>query len=426
MIKINLSNAVTPDAIQKYAENVKKNASKMEALESVGFEFLGWKDLPDRYNQVEFDEMKAEAKRLWKEGVEVLVVIGIGGSFAGAKAAIDMVQGEFPQKRKMEVIWVGESLSSTNLAQKLKYVEGKNFAINVISKSGTTTEPAIAFRLFRRLLEEKVGVNNASRFIVATTDANRGALLKLARENEYRTFVIPDNIGGRFSVLTPVGIFPMACAGLDVDEVMRGAHSAWKRYSADTIISNDAYRYAVARDILSKKFPVEMLVQYEPQMKAFNEWWKQLAGESEGKNQKGIFPASAIFSTDLHSLGQFIQEGSKVIFETVMTVKTPRYDVHIPEDKENVDGLNYLTSNTLHEINNVAFMATTEAHVKVGKVPNIHIEIDSLDEFAFGELSMFFMRAVAMTAYLEGVNPFNQPGVEVYKQNMFKSLGKPE
>ena len=425
MIKLNLTNAVTEVAIAKYAENVKKIAYKMENLESEGYEFLGWKDLPINYNKKEFKNIKAEAKRLANEGVETLVVIGIGGSFAGAKAAIDMIQGEFPTRRMMEIVYVGESISSTNLAQKLKYVANKNFAINVISKSGTTTEPAIAFRLFKKLLEDKVGANNASKFIVATTDANKGALLSIARENGYLTFAIPDNIGGRFSVLTPVGLFPMACAGIDIDKVMEGAERGHKKYSSDSIYSNDAYKYAVARDILSKKFPVEMMVQYEPQMKAFNEWWKQLAGESEGKNQKGILPTSAIFSTDLHSLGQFIQEGSKVLFETVITTATPTLDVQIIEDKADLDGLNYLTEKTVHQVNQVAFEATTQAHVKVGKVPNIHIEIEAMDEFNFGELVMFFERAVAMTAYLMGVNPFNQPGVEVYKQNMFKQLGKP-
>ena len=426
MIKLELKNAVTESALEKYASKVKELAGKMERLESAGFEFLGWKDLPVNYDKDEFKEIKNEAKRLKRDGVDTLVVIGIGGSFAGAKAGIDMVMGEYPIKRDMEIIYVGESISSTNLAQKLSYVQHKNFAINVISKSGTTTEPAIAFRLFKKLLEDKVGVNNASKFIIATTDANKGALLKVSRENDYTTFVIPDNVGGRFSVLTPVGLFPMACAGLDIDKIMDGALTAHKKYSKDTIIENDAYRYAVARNILMSKFPAEMMVQYEPQMKAFNEWWKQLAGESEGKNEKGLLPTSAVFSTDLHSLGQFIQDGSKVLFETVITTKTPNMDVSVVEDDKNLDNLNYLLDKTVHQINTVAFEATTDAHVKVGKVPNIHIEIDKMDEENFGQLVIFFERAVALTAYLMGVNPFNQPGVEVYKQNMFKQLGKPE
>ena len=426
MIKVNLAKAVTETAIKKYSENVKRIAGKMERLESDGFEYLGWKDLPLNYDKEEFKKIKKTAKQLEKDGVDTLIVIGIGGSFSGAKAAIDMVNGELPTRKGMEIIYVGESVSSTNLAQKLFYAKDKNFAINVISKSGSTTEPAIAFRLFKKLLEEKVGLNNASKFIIATTDANNGILLKMARENEYTSFVIPQNIGGRFSVLTPVGLFPMACAGLNIKDVMKGAISAHNKYGKDTIIDNDAYRYAVARKILSKKFPVELMVQYEPQMKAFNEWWKQLAGESEGKNEKGLFPASSIFSTDLHSLGQFIQEGKKVLFETVITVDTPNIDVPIIEDKKNIDNLNYLSDMSVHDVNTVVFEAVTEAHVKLGKVPNIHIEIEKMDEFHFGQLAIFFQRAVAMTAYLSGVNPFNQPGVEIYKQNMFKQLGKPE
>lgn len=426
MIKLNLSNAVTEAALKKLQPQVKEIAEKMERLELDGFEFLGWKNLPVNYNKNAFKAIKKEAKRLKKERVDTLVVIGIGGSFAGAKAGIEMIQGKYPLKRDMEVVFVGESVSSTDLAQKLAYVQDKNFAINVISKSGTTTEPAIAFRLFKKLLEEKIGINNAKRFIVATTDANKGVLLKLAKENEYTTFVIPDNVGGRFSVLTPVGLFPLACAGIDIDKVMLGAEVAHKKYSPQTILENDAYRYASARKILmDKKFRAELLVQYEPQMSAFNEWWKQLAGESEGKNQKGLLPTSAVFSTDLHSLGQFIQDGSKVLFETVITFRLPSIDVQILEDTKNLDNLNYLTNKTVNEINKSVFQATTDAHVKVGKVPNIHLEVETMDEKNFGELVIFFERAVAMTAYLMGVNPFNQPGVEVYKSNMFKILGKP-
>ena len=426
MIKLNLSNAVTEAAIKKMQPQVKDLAEKMERLELDGFEFLGWKNLPLNYNKNEFKEIKKEAKRLKKERVDTLVVIGIGGSFAGAKAGIEMIQGKYPLKRDMEIIFVGESVSSTDLAQKLAYVQDKNFAINVISKSGTTTEPAIAFRLFKKLLEEKVGINNSKRFIVATTDANNGVLLKVSRENEYKTFAIPDNVGGRFSVLTAVGLFPLACAGINIDKVMLGAEIAHKKYSPATILDNDAYRYAAARKILmDKKYKSEMMVQYEPQMGSFSEWWKQLSGESEGKNHKGLLPTSAVFSTDLHSLGQFIQEGSRILFETVITFTNPNIDVQVLEDVKNLDNLNYLSNKTVHEINKSVFQATTDAHVKVGKVPNIHIELEKMDAKNFGELVVFFERAVAMTAYLMGVNPFNQPGVEVYKSNMFKILGKP-
>ena len=428
MIKLNLANAVTEEAIKKYEPSVKILADKMERIESDGFEYLGWKDLPETYDKSEFKRIKKSAKRLIKEGVETLVVIGIGGSFSGSKAAIDMVLGEYKNNKGMEIVYLGNSLSSTNMAQKLLYLQNKNFAINVISKSGTTTEPAIAFRLAKKLLEDKVGMNNAAKFIVVSTDPNNGALLKTAKEKNYETFVIPQNVGGRFSVLTPVGLFPMACAGLNIDKVMTGAYKAHKKYSKATLIQNDAYRYAVARRILMTKYSVELMIAYEPQMSAFNEWWKQLAGESEGKAGKGLFPASAIFSTDLHSLGQYIQEGKKVLFETVITPTVPNMDVPIIESSSNTDGLNYLSDKdvTVHEVNEAAFKATTNAHVNVGKVPNIHLEIDKMDEENFGQLAIFFQRAVAMTAYLQGVNPFNQPGVEIYKQNMFKILGKPE
>ena len=425
MIKLELKNAINESAVLAQADKVKEIATKMEALETEGFDFLGWKDLPENYDKDEFKRIKSTVKDLKKLNVDTLVVIGIGGSFAGAKAAIEMINGEYPTNDGMEIIFAGESISSTNLAQKLAYVEDKNFAINIISKSGTTTEPALAFRLFKKLLEEKVGEGNASKYIVATTDANKGALLTVAKENDYATFTIPDNVGGRFSILTPVGLFPIAAAGIDLDKLMKGAQEANAKYRNVELAENDAYKYAVARYILQQKFPVELMVQYEPQMKTFNEWWKQLAGESEGKNGKGVFPASAVFSTDLHSLGQFIQDGTKVMFETVLTVKTPNIDVNIIEDEANLDNLNYLSSKTVHEVNMTAFSATTDAHVQVGKVPNIHIEFNKMDAESLGHLVIFFERAVAMTAYLMGVNPFNQPGVEVYKSNMFKELGKP-
>ncbi|MCK5945637.1 MAG: glucose-6-phosphate isomerase [Mycoplasmataceae bacterium] len=426
MIKLNLSKAIATTAVDKYAKIVKQLATKMEALESKGFEYLGWKDLPVTHSKPEIEQMNKVAADLQKQNVDTLVVIGIGGSYSGAKAAIDMIRGRYPMNDKgMEIVYVGESISSTDLAQKLAYVQNKKFAINVISKSGTTTEPAIAFRLFWKMLKDKVGVNNASKYIVATTDAHGGALKMLAKRNDFITFVIPENIGGRYSVLTPVGLFPMACAGINIKNVMKGALAAHKKYSVPSI-ENDAYKYAAARHFLSSKFSVELMVQYEPQMGAFNEWWKQLAGESEGKNHKGLFPASAVFSTDLHSLGQFIQEGSKVLFETVLTVEIPTYNVAVIESEENIDNLNYLVDTSVHDINLTAFKATTDAHVKVGKVPNIHIEFTKMDAKNFGELAIFFQRAVAMTAYLQGVNPFNQPGVEIYKSNMFNLLGKPE
>lgn len=426
MIKVNFKYAVNEKIFEKYGDSIKKIHDKMEALDAPGYEFLGWKDLPLTYDKEEFELIKKTVKRLKRDGVETLVVIGIGGSFSGTKAAIDMINGEYPQNDGMEVVYVGESISSTSLAQKLAYVENKNFAINVISKSGTTTEPAIAFRLFRKLLEEKVGKNNASNFIMATTDANKGVLRTIALKHDYTTFTIPENIGERFSVLTAVGLFPMACAGVDIDEVMEGAIAGYRKYSNSVLLENDAYKYALTRHILSLRFPIELMVQYESQMKMFNEWWKQLAGESEGKNEKGIFPASAVFTTDLHSLGQYIQDGSKILFETVLIPESPTLDVAILEDEENLDQLNYLSDKSVHEVNKIAHKATVDAHVKIGKVPNILINFGRMDAINFGELVIFFERAVAMTAYLSGVNPFNQPGVEIYKHNMFKELGKPE
>ena len=427
MIKLDLTNAISKLSFNKYLDSVKTISENMDKFEVEGFKFLGWKDLPENYNKLEIQKIKQCVKQLKKEDVDTLVVIGIGGSFAGAKAAIDMINGEYPTNVDgMKIIYAGESMSSTNLAQKLLYVQDKNFAINIISKSGTTTEPAIAFRLFKKIIEDKVGLNNASKFIFATTDSSKGTLFKIAEKKGYQKFVIPNNIGGRFSVLTPVGLFPMACANIDIDKVLEGALFANNKYKNSELEENDAYKYAVARIILGKNYPIELMVQYETQMKSFNEWWKQLAGESEGKDKKGVFPASSVFSTDLHSLGQFIQEGSKILYETVITVNNPNKDVSIIMDKDNLDNLNYLFEKTVHEVNQIAFEAITDAHVKVAKVPNIHIEIDKMNAFTFGELVIFFQRAVSMTAYLMHVNPFNQPGVEVYKYNMFKRLDKPE
>ncbi len=428
-IKLNLSRAIDFTNIMKYEAQVKEIHNKMEKYESLGHEFLGWKDLPNNVEMQDIKEMEMVAKKLHSHEIEVLVVIGIGGSYLGVKAGIDFILGNYPtpEEKKMDVIFAGESLSSTDLAQKLKYVENKKFAINVISKSGTTTEPAIAFRMFKKLLEDTIGKNNAKDFIIATTDANKGSLFQLSEQEGYQRFVIPDNIGGRFSVLTPVGLFPFACIGLNLKKMIAGAKAANEDYSIDSLEDNLAYQYAVTRFILwkEKEFKSEMIVAYEPNMNFFLEWWKQLFGESEGKLNKGLLPHSAIFSTDLHSLGQFIQEGSKILFETVLTVHKPMIDLEIVEDRENLDNLNYLINRSVHEINNVAFQATLDAHSSIGQVPNMHIELPELNEESFGAIVMFFERAVAMSAYLMEVNPFNQPGVEVYKTNMFRILKKP-
>ncbi|MGL5617516.1 MAG: glucose-6-phosphate isomerase [Metamycoplasmataceae bacterium] len=428
-IKLNISRAIDFTNVMKYEKQVKEIHDKMERYESEGNEFLGWKDLPNNIDIQDIKEMETIAKRLHTAGIDVLVVVGIGGSYLGIKAGIDFILGNYPmpEEKKMEIIFAGESLSSTDLAQKLKYVENKRFAINVISKSGTTTEPAIAFRMFKKLLEDTIGKNNAKDYIIATTDANKGSLFQLAEQEGYQKFVIPDNIGGRFSVLTPVGLFPFACIGLNIKKIIHGAKISNEDYSIDSLEDNLAYQYAVTRFILwkEKKFASEMIVAYEPNLDFFLEWWKQLFGESEGKLNKGLLPSSAIFSTDLHSLGQFIQEGSKMLFETVITVKKPIIDLEIVEDRDNLDNLNYLINRSVHEINNVAFQATLDAHSSVGQVPNIHIELPELNEEIFGAIIMFFERAVAMSAYLMEVNPFNQPGVEIYKTNMFRILKKP-
>lgn len=425
-IKLDISKAISNTDLSKYSEKIKEIHRQIEHYEGEGSEFLGWKNLSENINIDEIKSMEKKAAFFHKQKIEVLVVIGIGGSYLGARAGIDFVLGHYPSnsETKMEIIFAGESISSTDLAQKLRYVENKSFAINVISKSGSTTEPAIAFRMFRKLLEEKIGVENSKDYIVATTDANKGILFDLAKKMEYKMFVIPDDVGGRFSVLTPVGLFPFACIGLNIRKMLKGAEEASIEFSNENLEDNEAYKYAATRHFLydkSKKVS-EMLISYEPSMNYFLEWWKQLFGESEGKNGKGLLPHSAVFSTDLHSLGQFIQEGSKCLFETILTVKSPQIDLNIVDDEENLDKINYLLSKSVHEINTIAFQATFDAHTSTGGVPNIHIEINKLNEHSFGYLVTFFERAVAMSGYLLEVNPFNQPGVNVYKNNMFKVL----
>ncbi len=430
-IKISFNKAnIDIKTILNYQDKVKEINEKMERFEGEGSSFLGWKDLPNNINLKDLQKMEECAKKLHKEGIETLVVIGIGGSYLGVKAGIDFVFGEHPgNEQKMEIIFVGESITSTSLIQKLRYVENKKFAINVISKSGTTLEPAIAFRLFKKMLEDKIGKNNAKDYIFVTTDSSKGLLVKMAEKNGYQKFVIPEDVGGRFSVLTPVGLFPFACVGLNIKKIINGAKNANDSFSSSDLTTNIAYQYAVARHILysKDKYKVEMFVSYESYHRFFLEWWKQLFAESEGKNGKGLLPHSAIFTTDLHSLGQFIQEGSKILFETVLTIEKPKYDLKIFEvpENENLDELNYLAEKSIHEINTIAFDATIDAHSLVGRVPNIHISIEDSSEESFGALVMFFERAVAISGYLMEINPFNQPGVEVYKTNMFKSLKKP-
>lgn len=395
-----------------------------------GSDYLGWIDLPVNYDQEEFSRIERAAEKIRNDS-DVLLVIGIGGSYLGARAAIEMLQHSFynvlpkEKRRSPQIIFAGNNISSTYMMDIIDLLEGKDFSINVISKSGTTTEPAIAFRIFRKILEEKYGAEEARKRIYATTDKAKGALKTLANEEGYETFVIPDDIGGRYSVLTAVGLLPIAVSGADIRAMMKGAADAREDFSKSELDENPAYQYAAVRNILyNKGKTIEMLVNYEPALQYFAEWWKQLYGESEGKDQKGIFPASANFSTDLHSLGQYIQEGRRVLFETVIKVEKPRRGLTIEAEDKDLDGLNYLAGKTVDFVNDKAFEGTLLAHTD-GGVPNLIVSVPALDEYHFGYMVYFFEKACAMSGYLLGVNPFDQPGVEAYKVNMFALLGKP-
>ncbi len=392
-----------------------------------GSDFLGWVDLPVNYDKAEFEEIKACAEKI-KSDSDALIVLGIGGSYLGARAVIEFVKSNnynLLKKDTPDIYYGGNTISSSSVAELMKLVEGKDFSINVISKSGTTTEPAIAFRIFKKLLEDKYGKEEAAKRIYVTTDKAKGALKALADSEGYKTFVVPDDVGGRYSVLTAVGLLPIAVAGIDIDALMKGAADAREAYSKDDVMTNDCYKYAAIRNILYRNGKsIEMLAAYEPSMTMWCEWFKQLYGESEGKENKGIFPASAIFSTDLHSLGQYIQEGERKLFETVMWVNEPQNDVEIMHDDINGDGLNFVAGKTVHFVNSKAFAGTVLAHSD-GDVPNILIEIDRQDEYNLGWMIYFFEKACGLSGYILGVNPFDQPGVESYKKNMFALLGKP-
>ncbi|WP_342268676.1 glucose-6-phosphate isomerase [Spiroplasma endosymbiont of Aspidapion aeneum] len=389
-----------------------------------GNDFLGWVNWPSSFNNEEYKAMKISAENLRAE-INYLLVIGIGGSYLGTRAADDMIKGLY-SKDKVKLIYVGNTMSSTYISQLVEFLGDKEFGIVNISKSGTTTEPGMSFRVFEKLLVDKKGEDVAKKRIIAVTDAHKGALKKLADSKGYQTFTIPDDIGGRFSVFTPVGVYPLLVSGINIDNVFKGAKKAEKELLKN--INNDAVKYAVSRYILhtDKNYKAEALVSYELQMQYFAEWWKQLFGESEGKDGKGLFPTSMIFSTDLHSLGQFIQEGTKgIIFETIIDVKTPQKDINVPSNKEDLDGLNYLTNKSFHEINSIALKGVIDAHVNSGSVPNIILEFDKMDDEMFGYAVYFFEIVVTYSGYLLDVNPFNQPGVEIYKNNMFKLLKKP-
>ncbi len=428
-VKLNvrhLAKFVRDDEFEAIFPQVKTAHDTLCAKNGPGNDFLGWVDLPVDYDKDEFARIEKAAEKIRSDS-DVLVVIGIGGSYLGARAVIEAVKGQLHNstvKDAPAIYFVGNSISPSYLRDVIDLCEGKDVSVNIISKSGTTTEPAVAFRIFKGMLEKKYGKEGAKSRIYATTDRARGTLKELSDAEGYETFVVPDDVGGRFSVLTAVGLLPIAAAGCDIRALMEGAAKAREDY-AECTPDNDCYKYAAARNILYRKGKsVELLACYEPAFTMMNEWYKQLYGESEGKDQKGIFPASVIFSTDLHSMGQFVQDGSRIMFETVVDVKNPSRDLYIEKSADNFDGLDFLAENDMSYVNRKAMEGTILAHTD-GGVPNLVIEVDSLSESDLGYLIYFFEKACAISGYMLGVNPFNQPGVESYKKNMFALLGKP-
>ena len=416
--------------MQYMSELAEQAKEKLLARTGAGNDFLGWIDLPVDYDKDEFDRIKKAAEKI-REDSEVLLVIGIGGSYLGARAAIEFLGHSFANvvskevRKSPEIYYVGNSISSTYVKDLIDVIGDRDFSINMISKSGTTTEPAIAFRVFKELLEKKYGKEGAKDRIFCTTDKAKGTLKQLADKEGYETFVVPDDVGGRYSVLTAVGLLPIAVAGADIDALMAGAAKAAELYGKPSLEENDCYKYAAIRNILYNKGKcTEVMVSYEPRYAMMNEWWKQLFGESEGKDNKGLFPASVVFSTDLHSLGQYIQDGRRTLFETVMLIDQPKQEITLGNDPENVDGLNYLEGRTMAFINEKAFEGTVLAH-NDGGVPNVVIHAPDFSEDTLGQIIYFFEKACAISGYLLGVNPFDQPGVESYKKNMFALLGKP-
>ena len=412
---------VSAHELEHISTQVAAAAALLDSRKGPGNDFLGWMDLPENYDKSEYERIKTAAARI-RSNSEVLVIIGIGGSYLGAKAALEFCGHTFRnQVEKPEIYFAGTNISGTYLKQLIEVIGNRDFSVNVISKSGTTTEPAIAFRVFRALLEKKYGKEGAATRIFATTDAQKGALKTLATNEGYETFVVPDNVGGRFSVLTAVGLLPIAVAGIDTDALLSGAADARQRYaSAD----NDCLRYVALRNILHRKGKdIEMLINYEPRLHYIAEWWKQLFGESEGKDGKGIFTASADFTADLHSLGQYIQDGKRHLFETLITIESPELDMEIQATEDDLDGLNYLAGKTMDYVNKKAAEGTLMAH-NDGGVPNIILRLPTPTPYHLGALFYFFERACGISGYLLGVNPFDQPGVEAYKKNMFALLGK--
>ncbi|MBM6994456.1 glucose-6-phosphate isomerase [Paenibacillus sp. DXFW5] len=416
--------------VDYFAEPIRTAHEQLHKGTGAGSDFLGWINLPTDYDKEEFARIQNAAAKIQNDS-DVLIVIGIGGSYLGARAAIESLSHSFynllpKDKRKTpEIYFAGNNISSTYVNHLLELIEGKDFSVNVISKSGTTTEPAIAFRIFRAALEKKYGKEEARKRIYATTDKAKGALKKLSTEEGYETFVIPDDVGGRYSVLTAVGLLPIATAGINIEEMMQGAADASKEFSNPNLAENASYQYAAVRNALYRKGKVtEILVNYEPSLHYVSEWWKQLYGESEGKDYKGIYPASVDFSTDLHSMGQFIQEGNRNIFETVIQVTEVPSHITIESDPADLDGLNFLSGKTLDFVNKKAFQGTLLAHTD-GHVPNLVVNVPDMTPYSFGYLVYFFEKACGISGYLLGVNPFDQPGVEAYKKNMFALLGKP-
>ena len=425
LIDKHLKGFIAENEYKAIEHQVKSAHDLLESRTGAGNDFLGWVDLPENYDKEEFARIKKAADKI-KSDSDVLIVIGIGGSYLGARAAIEFLCSQFYNAKKKDtpdIYFVGNTISPSYLNEILSICEGKDISVNIISKSGTTTEPALAFRIFRELLENKYGKEGAKQRIYATTDKARGTLKQLADESGYETFVIPDDVGGRFSVLTAVGLLPIAAAGCDIDALMKGAQDARKEYAVCNW-ENPCYKYAALRNILYRKGKsVEMLVSYEPQFTMMSEWFKQLYGESEGKDQKGIFPASVDLTTDLHSMGQFIQDGARIMFETVLNVEKVAEEIVLKEEAVDLDGLNYLAGKTVDFVNKNAMNGTILAHTD-GQTPNIMVNIPEQNEFYLGQLFYFFEFACALSAYVLGVNPFDQPGVEAYKRNMFELLGK--
>jgi glucose-6-phosphate isomerase len=428
-ISFNYSSALSfiqQHEVDYFSEFVKVAHNMLHEKKGPGSDYLGWVNLPLQYDKEEFARIKEAAQRI-RSNSDALVVIGIGGSYLGARSAIEALSHTFHNQMdgKTQVYFAGQNISSTYITHLLELLEGKDISLNVISKSGTTTEPAIAFRILRDYMEKKYGKEEAKKRIYATTDSSKGALKKLADEEGYETFVIPDDVGGRYSVLTAVGLLPIASAGLDIDQMMAGAAAAAQKYNNVDLSTNESYQYAAVRNALYRKGKnIELLANFEPSLHFVSEWWKQLFGESEGKDQKGLYPASVDFTTDLHSMGQYVQEGRRDLIETVLSVKKPRVELTIEKDSTNLDGLNFIAGMTMDEVNKKAAEGTRLAHVD-GGVPNLIVELDALNEYTYGEMVYFFEKACGISGLLLGVNPFDQPGVEAYKTNMFALLGKP-